>query len=100
MTIHIFLKILFGKTALHRRLALFSAGWKPHYTGDRTDRGIPVLIILISFVKTQIQINLFEIFTLKQKFKSIFPGKTQMQVNLFDFTCKNSSQNTKFNSIF
>ena len=31
------LKIFFGKTALNRGLALFSAVWKLHYTKDRTN---------------------------------------------------------------
>ena len=42
-----FFEDFFGKTALNWELALFSAVWKPHYTGDRTNwnrtnRGIPV----------------------------------------------------------
>jgi len=43
-----FVCIFFGKTALNRGLALFSAVSKPHYTWDRTNwkrtnRGLPVL---------------------------------------------------------
>ena len=53
-------------------------------------------IRLISFVKTQIQINLFE-FSRQSKnsnqFAGFFPVKTQMQMKLFDFLCQNTNSN-------
>ena len=49
-----FLEDFFGKTALNRGLALLSAVWKLHYTGDRTiwNRITGNPCILIFFIQT------------------------------------------------